>query len=70
MARNVLVLTLTGIGVFIGEVSQFSSYTKEVTVTEAISKSFSNFPFEQEFFRYGNVFKSPKNSRNKLRTYM
>ena len=38
MARNVLVWTLTGIGVFIGEVGQFSSYTKEVTVTEAISK--------------------------------
>ena len=60
MARNVLVWILTGIGVFIGEVGQFSSYVKEVTVTEAISKSFSNFPFEQEFFRYGNVFNESK----------
>ena len=70
MARNVLVWTLIGIGVFIGEVSQYSSYTKEVTVTEAISKSFSNFPFEQEFFSYGNVFKASKSSRNKLRMCM
>ena len=30
MARNVLAWTLIGIGVFIGEVSQYSSYTKEV----------------------------------------
>lgn len=56
MARNVLVWTLTGIGVFTGEVGQYSSYTKEVTVTDAISKVFSKFPFQQELFRHGNVF--------------
>ena len=33
MARNVLVWTLIGIGVFIGEVSQFSSYTEEISAT-------------------------------------
>lgn len=43
MARNVLVWILTGIGVFIGEVGQYSSYTKEVTVTEAISKVSETF---------------------------
>lgn len=42
MARNVLVWILTGIGVFIGEVGQYS-YTKEVTVTEAISKVSETF---------------------------
>jgi len=47
MARNALVWTLTGIGVFIGEVGQYSSYTKEVTVTGAISKVSQTFVFRK-----------------------
>lgn len=49
MARNVLVWTLTGIGVFIGEVSQYSSYTEDITATEPISKVSQTYRFEKKF---------------------
>ena len=70
MARNVLVLILTGIGVFIGEVSQYSSYKKEVTVTEAVSKVSQTFLLSRNFSIMAMFLTSPKNSRNELRTYM
>ena len=49
MARNVLVLTLIGIGVFIGEVSQYSSHTEDITATEPISKVSQTYRFEKKF---------------------
>ena len=45
MARNVLVWILTGTGVFVGEVSQYSSYKKEVTVTVRESVKFLKLSF-------------------------
>ena len=60
MARNVLVWTLIGIGVFIGEVSQYSSYTEEITATEPISKVSQTFLLSKNFSVMAMFLRRPK----------
>ena len=60
MARNVLVWTLIGIGLFIGEVSQYSSYTEEITATEPISKVSQTFLLSKNFSVMAMFLRRPK----------